>query len=139
MDAYEPVQPGAVVARDRSQPSKAANRIWSAQTWRLRVCVDPSEDGGAIVRMAGELDMAGAPLIDDAVQMVPAARRREVRLDLRALSFCDCAGLNAFVSSDRLLRASGGRLVLVHPSRQVRRLLVMTRMNRFQTLGDCQP
>src|SRR5690349_12879376 len=123
MDAYEPIQSGEVTARDRSQPLEPAeSRIWSAQTGHLRVCVEPTEDDGATVRMAGELDMASAPLINGAMHMVPVARRRHVRLDLGAVSFCDCAGLNAFITSDRLVRAAGGRLVLLHPSSQVRRL-----------------
>lgn len=114
-----------------SSADAATDQIWSAQAGHVRVRVDPTEDGGATVRVAGELDVAGAPLIDDALQMVPAARRRDVRLDLRAVSFCDCAGLNAFIAGDAMLRAAGGRLTLIRPSAPVRRLLSLTEIDRF--------
>jgi anti-sigma B factor antagonist len=108
----------------------ATERIWFARTGHLRACMIPAKCGGATIRLAGDLDMASAPLINEALQMVPLARSRQIRLDLSAVSFCDCAGLNALIAGDRSLRAAGGRLTLVDPSAPTRRLLLLTGLDR---------
>lgn len=106
-------------------------RTWSAHAGRLHVSVDQSADGGAMIRVAGELDMAGAPLLDDALDMVRAWRPWQVRLDLSGVTFCDCAGLNALIAGEQSL---GGRLSVVDVSAPVRRLLWIANMEHFVEL-----
>lgn len=112
----------------------AADLTWSAAAGQARIELEPIADDAANVRVTGELDVASAGLLEQAVQQAHAAGRYEVRLDLSAVSFCDCAGLSAFIASDRLLRAAGGRLTLRHLSAPVRRLLILTKMHRVLAL-----
>jgi anti-sigma B factor antagonist len=73
----------------------------------------------------GELDLASAPLAGGELRDA-GALGDVVVLDLLALSFIDCAGLRVLLAADARLRQTGGRLVIVHSSRQVRRLFDLT-------------
>jgi anti-sigma B factor antagonist len=101
----------------------------------MQVSVGPTEDGVATIVVAGEVDLATAPLIGEALRELDPAEPLHVRLDLSAVSFCDAAGLNAFLAGDRLLRATGGQLTLIRPSPQVRRLLSITELDQVLAIG----
>ena len=58
-----------------------------------------------------------------------AGGKVEVVIDLARLSFIDVSGLNVLVLSSRRARAAGGTLVLRSPSRHVRRLLDVLRLD----------
>jgi anti-anti-sigma factor len=78
----------------------------------------------AIIALDGELDIATAPGL--AQQLAPVARMgSDLVLDLAAVRFCDCAGLNMFLRLRRLASASGGSLHLAAPTAAVRRLIVL--------------
>jgi anti-sigma B factor antagonist len=79
---------------------------------------------GAVVSvtLTGELDLAAAARTD--LELREAGAHAElVVLDLRGLTFIDCAGLRALLAAGSLVRAIGGRMVIVHIPPQVRRLL----------------
>jgi anti-sigma B factor antagonist len=97
----------------------------------LRINVGPAEDGVITIAVAGELDLATAPLLGATFHRLNSAQRLHVHLDLSGVSFCDAAGLNAFLAADRLLRASSGRLTLIRPSPQIRRLLTITKLEQI--------
>lgn len=81
----------------------------------------------AIVRVTGELDAGTVPVLDrvvDAVLVQPGIDR--VELDSTGLRFMDLRGLSAVLAIDRRLRSHGGRLEVLYPSHQVRRLLDIT-------------
>jgi len=83
------------------------------------------------IAVTGELDVATAPLIGDTIHRINSAQPINVHLDLTAVNFCDAAGLNAFLAADRMLRATSGRLTLICPSPQVRRLLTITKLDEI--------
>ena len=58
-----------------------------------------------------------------------AEGRVELVIDLARLSFIDVSGLNVLVLAARRARAAGGSLVLRSPSRHVRRLLDVLRLD----------
>jgi anti-sigma B factor antagonist len=97
----------------------------------LRINVGPAEDSVVTIAVTGELDMATAPLIGDTIHRINSAQPINVHLDLSAVNFCDAAGLNAFLAADQLLRATSGRLTLIRPSPQVRRLLTITKLDEI--------
>lgn len=78
-------------------------------------------DGGtpAVVRVDGELDLAGAPRLLWAL----AGLDGDVELECSGLKFIDSAGLLAFVRAHRACAARGARLVVVEPSPEVERLV----------------
>jgi len=97
----------------------------------LRINDGPAGDGVVTIAVTGELDVATAPLIGDTIHRINSAQPINVHLDLSAVTFCDAAGLNAFLAADRLLRATSGRLTLIRPSPQVRRLLTITKLDEI--------
>lgn len=94
------------------------------------------------LRLDGELDMATAPDLLEAVE--PFLRQHgdlldDLRLELELLSFADSTGLRAFFTiASRLQR---GRLVLVDPSDTILRVLELTGLHEasgisIETGGD---
>jgi anti-anti-sigma factor len=93
-------------------------------------------DETTVLELRGELDLAGAPLLQDQLDRVTGG---VLVLDLRKLEFIDSTGLGALVRADQRLRESGGRLVLIRGSRQVQRLLEMTGIDARLEIIDQSP
>jgi anti-sigma B factor antagonist len=87
--------------------------------------VSVDEGRGAVVRLTGELDLAGVPLL----QSVLARLDGDVELDCSGLEFIDASGLRAFHEALRTCDGRGCKLVLVDPSPAVLRLLQMVEMD----------
>jgi len=88
--------------------------------------VEHCGDGTAAVWLSGELDMATAQQVRDCIDGLIVAGRPRIVVDLRALSFCDSAGLTAFIQGDKHCAASGGWLRLTHPEGQVARVMELS-------------
>jgi anti-sigma B factor antagonist len=73
----------------------------------------------AVVRLRGELDLAGVPELRSAL----AALDGDVELDCSGLDFIDGAGLCAVLEGMEACVTRGAELVLVNPSPAVDRLL----------------
>ncbi|HMH94624.1 MAG TPA: STAS domain-containing protein [Streptosporangiaceae bacterium] len=74
-----------------------------------------------VVALDGELDLATRPGL--AEQLDPLAKAgRHLILDLGALTFCDCTGLNLFLRWQRQTAAAGGALHVVGATPRFRRL-----------------
>lgn len=86
---------------------------------------------GVSVLLAGELDLATASQLSDALDWLCGAVPRQLTLDLSQLSFCDCAGISVFVAAHERQCAHGGCLILLAPQRQLRRLLTLTGLDRL--------
>lgn len=78
------------------------------------------------VYLAGEFDLAGGP--DLARQVIRRADPsvEEVWLDLSALSYCDSAGLAAFLAIDEHVTLQDGLTVLYQPRGTVSTLLAVS-------------
>jgi anti-sigma B factor antagonist len=83
--------------------------------------------GRAVVALRGELDVAGAVSVADALIAV-AARARELIAGLVGLEFIDCSGQAALVVARKQARKAGGDLLLAAPQDQVLRVLAATRL-----------
>jgi anti-anti-sigma factor len=80
------------------------------------------------VRVAGELDLAGAPQLE-ALLMREISAGKQVVLDLSELAFIDCSGLHAILSAAAEARRNGGELKRTPSLRhQTRRLLDLARV-----------
>ena len=77
---------------------------------------------GAIVSIAGELEMATVPLVSAALQDEPAAGAEAVVVDLSGVTFMDSTGLATLMNLKRDLDARGGRLVIACPEGPARLL-----------------
>jgi anti-sigma B factor antagonist len=81
-------------------------------------------DGGW-VHVAGDLDMAAAPLLIEALHDLEHETRLIV-LDLREITFLDAAGVHVIVDASIGARRDGRRLLLVGPSIPVQRVFALT-------------
>lgn len=81
--------------------------------------------GVTAVSVAGDLDIASRARLAAALQ----DRHRDgphVVVDMRRVTFLDCAGLSTLLAAEAGLRAAGGSLRLGQVSRPVRRVLDLT-------------
>ena len=90
--------------------------------------------------MEGELDIAGAPLLTDALRDIdPGARRvipRAVILDLRAVTFLDSAGLHALIEARDACRERGWEMLVVRGPAQVVKVFSLTGMEQELRVVD---
>jgi anti-sigma B factor antagonist len=105
---------------------------WGAQDLILQV-----EDHGdrVVVTLAGELDLVGAPELENAAAP-PARAGQYVVLDLRKLEFMDSSGVRAVVAINSAAGEGGGRLSIVPGSADgpVGRLLTLSGLDRVLDL-----
>ncbi len=90
--------------------------------------------GTLVVVLHGELDVATAPRIEDAL----ASRRddeRDVVVDLRELTFVDSTGLRSLLRVRAVADGAGGRLVLVPGPPEVQRVFELTGLSAQFTWG----
>jgi anti-anti-sigma factor len=73
------------------------------------------------IRLAGELDLAAAPLLQHTLRE-PLAGVQLIVLDLRDVTFMDSTGLHVVIDSYNQARQRGSRLVMIRGSAQVDRL-----------------
>ncbi|MDR8412578.1 STAS domain-containing protein [Nonomuraea sp. 3-1Str] len=96
-------------------------------------------DGVTVIALAGELDIATAgelrQAVGDAVSGGPDGPPLLV-IDMLAVDFCDSTGLSVLVSAINGAAAAGGRAVLSGIGPRMARLLHVTGLDkRFQTYG----
>ncbi|GAB2928135.1 STAS domain-containing protein [Micromonospora polyrhachis] len=76
-----------------------------------------------VVSIAGELDMATAPQLQDQITDQLDKGHSRLVFDLAELSFCDSTGLSVFVRAKNSSDEAGGLVRLAAPQRGVLRIL----------------
>jgi anti-sigma B factor antagonist len=76
--------------------------------------------------LAGELDIASAPLLEDTIASLAANGTGRIVVDLSGVTFMDSTGLRALLSGDKLCAANGQAFALSGASGPVRRLFELT-------------
>ena len=95
----------------------------------LTVGID--EDGDSLaVHAAGELDIATAPKLKDALLHAMESGAASIVLDLERVSFIDSMGLRMLVWAARESREDGNRLRIDCGSGVVRRMIEFTALDR---------
>jgi anti-anti-sigma factor len=88
-----------------------------------------------VVRLNGELDLAGAPALE--LMLREATRRHsDVVLDLDGLTFVDSTGIRAILAAHRSCAQDGTRLVALGGGREVIRVLEMCGLRDVPPFGD---
>ncbi len=95
---------------------------------RARPHVEPVPDG-LVLTLRGELDAYDAPALRS-VFADSAERGSVVVLDRDAVSFLDSTVLGAIVGLQRRVREVGGRLRVVLPESEARRVFALTGLDR---------
>lgn len=91
-------------------------------------------DGRALITLAGEIDLDSAPLLREVLASCLHDAIRTIDIDLSAVAFCDCSGVNAFLNAWALSAAAGASMRLHCPRPAVARLLALTGSERL--LGE---
>lgn len=90
------------------------------------ITIDESPgDGDAVIALSGELDIATAPLVQEAVARA-AAPGRTVRVDLGGLAFIDSTGMRAVLAAQRAAEQEGWTLRLGRAPDSVQRVFVVS-------------
>ncbi len=79
-------------------------------------------EGGVVVGVEGELDLATAPQLRDCLVAMAEEGQTQVVLDLTRLSFIDSTGLSVLVMALNRARADGGSVLIRNPSQSVLRI-----------------
>ena len=98
----------------------------------LQIGVARSE-GKVVISLAGELDVAGAPVLRE---HLAAATRSDGRVvcDLEHLTYNDSTGISVLIAARKRLDATGRDLVLVGPSERVHKVLEITGVDSYFTI-----
>lgn len=80
----------------------------------------------SLITLAGDIDLESVPLVREALASCLRDRIRTIDVDLTAVAFCDCSGLNAFLHALALSTAAGASMRLRYPRSAVLRLLTLT-------------
>lgn len=75
-----------------------------------------------VMTVAGELDIASAPKLAEALRRLEHSQHKDLSLDCAGIRFCDCAGLSVLITAARRRRAAGSRLRFINPSAALRRI-----------------
>ena len=84
----------------------------------------------ALVRAAGELDLATAPRLQAALDALLDDGYTELGVDLGEVSFCDVAGLNMLLRARAAAVAAGGRLDVHGMCPTLRMMLSVLKLER---------
>jgi anti-sigma B factor antagonist len=88
------------------------------------------EDGAAIIRVRGEIDIATCERLRDAIEP-HLGPNQTIVLDLSEVQFMDSSSLHVLEQARGTLTADGGSLILRNPSRAARMLLSAARMQHL--------
>jgi anti-sigma B factor antagonist len=114
-----------------SHPDSIAGR---AEALHPFVCSSTSGGLGAEwLRVVGALDLATTPQLE---RTLNESQARLVVLDLRDLSFMDCAGVHTIVDASLRARRRGRRLVVVRGTPNVDRVFALTGSCDDVDIGD---
>ena len=83
-------------------------------------------DGGAVVKVTGELDLQTAPELQSRLLDLVAGGTSRVPVDMADTDFIDSTGLHALIVAVRELRDRGGDLVVRAPSPNAARLFELS-------------
>ena len=94
-------------------------------------------DGIAVVSVGGEVDNDTAPQLKDALSAAFADGAGRVIVDLSGTEFMDSSGLGALVGINK--EHGNGRLALVCPRPQLRKLFEISRLDEVLAVHDDLP
>ncbi|MEW1780338.1 STAS domain-containing protein [Streptomyces sp. NPDC086777] len=85
-----------------------------------------TDEGTTVVTLHGDLDLLAVPVLSVALDDLTSGAEPDLVLDLGPVSFVDCSGLGLLCRARNRVRHRAGRLRLVTPDDEFRRLLART-------------
>lgn len=96
----------------------------------------PRRDGPVTVILRGELDLATATELEQAIDDVLASGHYRIRVDLSGLEFCDSVGLNGLVRARNRCRERGGNLEVINARDEVAEVISIAGLLNSLTSND---
>jgi len=96
-------------------------------------------DGTVLVKMAGDLDLASAEVLQQALLAIEKDRPPTLYLDLSGLGFMDSTGLRLILQASERAKKALSRLVLVAGRESVQRVFRVTGMQERLEFVDQAP
>jgi anti-anti-sigma factor len=81
---------------------------------------------GHVIALAGELDLAGAGLLEEELLRVEGTDAEQIVIDLRELEFIDSTGVRLLYMADARARGSDARLAIRRGPHRVHRIFELT-------------
>ena len=96
--------------------------------------VRPGDDG-TVVAVSGEVDVCTEAPLQQALLRIMREHGARLLLDVSGVSFMDCAGLRALLTTRRRAELRGGFMRLIAVSRAVRRIIELTGAHEALAVG----
>jgi anti-sigma B factor antagonist len=103
------------------------------QEFRIEERVD---DGVPVITVAGEIDVASAPQLREALHKVIADGHTTVVLDLLAVTFLDSTALGVLVGALKRCRELGGELHVVVTDPRIMKIFEITGLTKVFPIAD---
>lgn len=89
----------------------------------LQIEIYPPVNGNQYVTLDGRLDTLTHESLDARLEPLLAERPQTLVMDLARLEYISSAGVRSILKTRKIMNLFGGRLVVVHPQEQVRRVI----------------
>ncbi|MGH9116922.1 MAG: STAS domain-containing protein [Acidimicrobiales bacterium] len=94
------------------------------------------QDGAAVLRVTGEIDVATAPRLREHVVTLVAEGETRLVVDLEGVDFIDSTGLGALVGALKRVRTHGGELAIVCTRSRLLKVFEITGLGRVFEVHD---
>ncbi len=88
-------------------------------------------NSGAVIKLAGEVDMSQSPSVHQTLVEVLENRPARLIIDMAEVSYMDSSGVGILVDALRRVRVSGAKLALVAVVPRVLSVLQITKLDQF--------
>ena len=105
----------------------------------LDVTSTANADGTVLVKMAGDLDLASAEVLQQTLLAIEKDKPSTLYLDLSGLGFMDSTGLRLILQANERARKALSRLVLIAGRESVQRVFRVTGMQERLEFVDRAP
>jgi len=119
------------VGSARPHTSLPARDLLEAASLRVRI----RPGAPPVVTIYGELDVYSAPRLHDELLYVVRRHGPRLSLDLRDVTFLDCAGVNLLLTTRRQARLEGGWVRITQASSPARRTISLLGLREVFELG----
>ena len=100
----------------------------------FRIDQEPASDGVILLSVHGDADLHVAPELRERLTRAIEGGADAIVLDLSGATFVDSMTLGVLLGATKSLRARGGRLRLVVPQTELRRIFEITLLDRVLAL-----
>ena len=116
---------------DSNGRGRCARRVMPGTSQRFVAAVDQLDNGTPVVSVMGEVDMATAPSLEQALLDATEDRTGEVIVDLTGCNFFDSTGLHALLATREQLERSNRPLTVALSNPSVLKIFQITGLDEL--------